>query len=210
MTMQTVPDGFMQDSRGRLVPEANVRPSDKLQDELVRRLHREAEPVRQFMMDFKRLCFAEIHAFLDLVAEQYSTKLGSDKGNVTLTSYDGTLRVTVAVGNVISFGPEIQAAQTLIHSCLNRWSEGANANLKAVVLDAFDVDKQGSMNVGKILALRRLEIDDEEWQRGMQAISDSVRVDVTKDYVRLHRRPSPDAKWELVTFDLSKLDVATT
>nr|WP_238331290.1 MULTISPECIES: DUF3164 family protein [Acetobacter] len=208
--MQTVPDGFMQDSRGRLVPEANVRPSDKLQDELVRRLHREAEPVRQFMMDFKRLCFAEINAFLDLVAEQYSTKLGSDKGNVTLTSYDGTLRVTVAVGNVISFGPEIQAAQTLIHSCLNRWSEGANANLKAVVLDAFDVDKQGSMNVGKILALRRLEIDDEEWQRGMQAISDSVRVDVTKDYVRLHRRPSPDAKWELVTFDLSKLDVATT
>ncbi|KDE20265.1 sulfate transporter [Acetobacter aceti 1023] len=210
MTMQTVPDGFMQDSRGRLVPEANVRPSDKLQDELVRRLHHEAEPVRQFMMDFKRLCFTEIHAFLDLVAEQYSTKLGSDKGNVTLTSYDGTLRVTVAVGNVISFGPEIQAAQTLIHSCLNRWSEGANANLKAVVLDAFDVDKQGSMNVGKILALRRLEIDDEEWQRGMQAISDSVRVDVTKDYVRLHRRPSPDAKWELVTFDLSKLDVATT
>lgn len=208
--MQTVPDGFMQDSRGRLVPEANVRPSDKLQDELVRRLHHEAEPVRQFMMDFKRLCFAEIHAFLDLVAEQYSTKLGSDKGNVTLTSYDGTLRVTVAVGNVISFGPEIQAAQTLIHGCLNRWSEGANANLKAVVLDAFDVDKQGSMNVGKILALRRLEIDDEEWQRGMQAISDSVRVDVTKDYVRLHRRPSPDAKWELVTFDLSKLDVATT
>ncbi|WKC16735.1 DUF3164 family protein [Acetobacter pasteurianus] len=208
--MQTVPDGFMQDSRGRLVPEANVRPSDKLQDELVRRLHREAEPVRQFMMDFKRLCFAEIHAFLDLVAEQYSTKLGSDKGNVTLTSYDGTLRVTVAVGNVISFGPEIQAAQTLIHGCLNRWSEGANANLKAVVLDAFDVDKQGSMNVGKILALRRLEIEDEEWQRGMQAISDSVRVDVTKDYVRLHRRPSPDAKWELVTFDLSKLDVATT
>lgn len=102
--MQTVPDGFMQDSRGRLVPEANVRPSDKLQDELVRRLHREAEPVRQFMMDFKRLCFAEINAFLDLVAEQYSTKLGSDKGNVTLPSYDGTLRVTVAVGNVISFG----------------------------------------------------------------------------------------------------------
>lgn len=43
----------------------------------------------------------------------------------------------------------------------------------------------------------------------MQAISDSVRVDVTKDYVRLHRRPSPDAKWELVMFDLSKLDVAT-
>lgn len=205
--MQTVPDGFMQDSRGRLVPEVNVRPSDKLQDELVRRLHHEAEPVRQFMMDFKRLCFTEIHAFLDLVAEQYGTKIGSDKGNVTLTSYDGTLRVTVAVGNVISFGPEIKPAKVLVDNCLSRWSEGANANLKAVVLDAFDVDRQGSMNVGKILALRRLDIDDDEWKRAMQAISDSVCVDVTKDYVRLHRRGSVDAKWELVSFDLSKLEV---
>ncbi|GBR47049.1 hypothetical protein AA11825_0544 [Acetobacter pomorum DSM 11825] len=207
--MQTVPDGFMQDSRGRLVPEANVRPSDKLQDDLVRRLHREADPVRQFMMDFKRMCFTDINAYLELVAEKYGTKIGSDKGNITLTSYDGTLRVTVAVGNIKTFGPEIQAAKTLIHGCLNRWSEGANANLKAVVLDAFDVDKQGSMNVDKILALRRLEIEDEEWQRAMQAISDSVRVDVTKNYVRLHRRPSPDAKWELVPFDLAKMDVAT-
>lgn len=205
--MQTVPDGFMQDSRGRLVPEANIRPSDKLQDELVRRLHLEAEPVRLFMMDFKRLCFTEIHTFLDLVAEQYGTKIGSDKGNVTLTSYDGMLRVTVAVGNVISFGPEIKPAKTLVDNCLSRWSEGANANLKAVVLDAFDVDRQGSMNVGKILALRRLDIDDDEWKRAMQAISDSVRVDVTKDYVRLHRRGSVDAKWELVSFDLSKLEV---
>lgn len=32
--MTTVPDGYMRDGRGRLVPEANVRPSDKLQDDL--------------------------------------------------------------------------------------------------------------------------------------------------------------------------------
>ncbi|MCP1227963.1 DUF3164 family protein [Acetobacter fabarum] len=114
----------------------------------------------------------------------------------------------IPVGNVISFGPEIKPAKVLVDNCLSRWSEGANANLKAVVLDAFDVDRQGSMNVGKILALRRLDIDDDEWKRAMQAISDSVRVDVTKDYVRLHRRGAVDAKWELVSFDLSKLDVS--
>ncbi|GFE94393.1 DUF3164 family protein [Acetobacter persici] len=204
--MQTVPDGFMMDSRGRLVPEANVRPSDKLQDELVRRLHEQGDPVRQFMRDFKTLCFTEVHAFLELVADQYGTKIGGEKGNVTLSSYDGTLRVTVAVGNCISFGPEIQAAKSIIDGLLTRWSEGANANLKAIVLDAFDVGQAGKLQAAKILALRRLEIDDEEWQRAMTAISNSVRLDVTKDYVRLHKRSGAEAKWELVSFDMAKLD----
>ncbi|WP_048839631.1 DUF3164 family protein [Acetobacter cibinongensis] len=206
MTMQTVPDGFMMDSRGRLVPEANVRPSDKLQDDLVRRLHQQGDPVRQFMRDFKKLCFTEVHAFLELVADQYGTKIGGEKGNVTLSSYDGTLRVTVAVGNCISFGPEIQAAKSIIDGLLTRWSEGANANLKAIVLDAFDVGQAGKLQAAKILALRRLEIDDAEWQRAMTAISNSVRLDVTKDYVRLHKRSGAEDKWELVSFDMAKLD----
>ncbi|GAN61590.1 hypothetical protein ACI01nite_25170 [Acetobacter cibinongensis] len=204
--MQTVPDGFMMDSRGRLVPEANVRPSDKLQDDLVRRLHQQGDPVRQFMRDFKKLCFTEVHAFLELVADQYGTKIGGEKGNVTLSSYDGTLRVTVAVGNCISFGPEIQAAKSIIDGLLTRWSEGANANLKAIVLDAFDVGQAGKLQAAKILALRRLEIDDAEWQRAMTAISNSVRLDVTKDYVRLHKRSGAEDKWELVSFDMAKLD----
>ncbi|MGV4877647.1 DUF3164 family protein [Acetobacter indonesiensis] len=203
--MTTVPDGYMRDGRGRLVPEANVRPSDKLQDELVRRLHTQGEPVRQFMLEFKRTCFTEVHAFLELVAEQYATKIGGEKGNVTLTSYDGTLRVTVAVGNCISFGPEIQSAKTIIDECLKEWTKGGNPNLEAIVMDAFDVGQQGKLQAGKILGLRRLNIQDERWQRAMDAISDSVRLDVTKDYVRLHRRGNVEGKWELVPFDMAKL-----
>ncbi|MCG4258018.1 DUF3164 family protein [Acetobacter senegalensis] len=203
--MTTVPDGYMRDGRGRLVPEANVRPSDKLQDELVRRLHAQGEPVRQFMLEFKRTCFTEVHAFLELVAEQYATKIGGEKGNVTLTSYDGTLRVTVAVGNCISFGPEIQSAKTIIDECLKEWTKGGNPNLEAIVMDAFDVGQQGKLQAGKILGLRRLSIEDERWRRAMDAISDSVRLDVTKDYVRLHRRGNVEGKWELVPFDMAKL-----
>lgn len=203
--MTTVPDGYMRDGRGRLVPEANVRPSDKLQDELVRRLHEQGEPVRQFMLEFKRTCFTEVHAFLELVAEQYATKIGGEKGNVTLTSYDGTLRVTVAVGNCISFGPEIQSAKAIIDECLKEWTKGGNPNLEAIVMDAFDVGQQGKLQAGKILGLRRLNIEDERWRRAMDAISDSVRLDVTKDYVRLHRRGNVEGKWELVPFDMAKL-----
>lgn len=205
--MTAVPDGFMQDSRGRLVPEANVRPSDKLEDELVRRLHAEGDPVRKFMTEFKRLCFTEVNAFLELVAEQYGTRIGGEKGNVTLSSYDGTLRVTVAVGNCISFGPELQAAKSIIDDLLKEWTEGANTNLKTFVLDAFDVGQAGRLQPGKILALRRHEVDDDRWRVAMNAISDSVRLDVTKDYVRLHRRGNAEGKWELVPFDMAKLEV---
>lgn len=157
------------------------------------------------MLEFKRTCFTEVHAFLELVAEQYATKIGGEKGNVTLTSYDGTLRVTVAVGNCISFGPEIQSAKTIIDECLKEWTKGGNPNLEAIVMDAFDVGQQGKLQAGKILGLRRLNIEDERWLRAMNAISDSVRLDVTKDYVRLHRRGNVEGKWELVPFDMAKL-----
>lgn len=35
----TVPEGYMQDAKGRLVPIAAIKPEHLLEDELVRRLH---------------------------------------------------------------------------------------------------------------------------------------------------------------------------
>jgi hypothetical protein len=50
------------------------------------------------------------------------------------------------------------------------------------------VDKQGKVDTKRILGLRRLDITDDEWQRAMEAISDSVTVAVSKEYIRLYQR----------------------
>ncbi|GBR00505.1 DUF3164 family protein [Acetobacter oeni] len=202
--MREIPEGYLQDSAGRLVPSANVKPEHLLEDELVRRLSQVAESHSDTLRQFRETCFADVRAFQEILGEKYGASVGGQKGNLSLTSYDGTLRIQIAMGDTISFGPELQAAKCLIDDCLTRWTKGANKNISAIVLDAFDVQKEGKIRTDKILALRRLEIDDPDWKQAMEAISDSIRIDATKQYVRFHVRVKPDQPFRQVPLDIAR------
>ena len=72
--------------------------------------------------------------------------------------------------------------------------------------DAFYVGKSGNINKNRILGLRRLDIQDERWQKAMAAISDSIQVSDSKQYIRIYRRNPDDAgKYDLVNLDISSL-----
>lgn len=100
------------------------------------------------------------------MAEKYGRTRGGVKGNVTFSSFDGSEQITIRVQETLTFGPELQIAKDLIDECVTEWSEGANANLRAIIGDAFQVDKEGQLNTGRILSLRRVKIQDERWNRG--------------------------------------------
>ncbi|MEJ0015699.1 MAG: DUF3164 family protein [Acetobacteraceae bacterium] len=200
-----MPAGFMQDAQGRLVPLALVKAEHKLEDQLVRDLYAGALQQSAALRDFRGKAAAEIAAFLSLLADQYGAPRGGAKGNLTLSSYDGTLRIQLAIGDQLAFGPELQVAKTLVDDCIRAWSEGADEKLLAIVNDAFAVDKQGKLNVDRILALRRLAIDDEAWQHAMSAISDAIRVVRSKEYLRFYQRAKPDEKFQQVPLDLASV-----
>lgn len=199
-----VPDGYMQDSAGRLVPRDKVKPEHLMVDDLVLDRFGKAQVLRESLKAFRQETFEHIHTALALITEQYGTTYGGQKGNITLSSYDGRKKITIAIGDSISFGPELQAAKALIDSCLERWSEGADANLKVIVTDAFEVGKEGKIRTDKILGLRRLNIEDAEWQRAMGAISDSIRIDATKAYIRFHERDGADDDFRQVPLDIAR------
>lgn len=198
-----VPDGYLRDGQGRLVPVANVKPEHMLEDDLVRQLHAEGARRSAELAAFKEQAFAEVGALLDVLASKHGAGKGGEKGNISLSSYDGSLRVTIAVGDQLAFGPELQAAKALIDSCLTRWSEGADPNIRAVIDCAFDVGKEGKLRVDRILGLRRLAIDDDEWKRAMEAIGDALRVTSSTRYVRLHRR-LPEGGFKQVPLDIAR------
>ncbi|GBQ51585.1 DUF3164 family protein [Komagataeibacter sucrofermentans] len=199
-----MPDGYMQDSAGRLVPRDKVKPQELMVNDLVVERFDKARTIREGLKGFRDETFDLIHTALALITEQYGTTYGGQKGNITLTSFDGRKRITIAIGDSISFGPELQAAKSLIDSCLGRWSEGADANLKVIVTDAFEVGKEGKIRTDKILGLRRLNIEDAEWECAMQAISDSIRIDATKAYIRFHERDLPDNDFRQVPLDIAR------
>lgn len=203
-TPPAVPAGYMQDAAGRLVPLANIRPEDLLEDELVRRFFERGLEVREALRKLRADAFEEVAILQALLAEKHGAKVGGPKGNLTLSSYDGSRRLQVAVGDNITFGPELATAKQLIDECLDQWTVGGDPNIRAIITDAFDVRKQGKVQVGQILRLKRLHIDHPTWLRAMEALSAAIRVDCTTAYVRLYERKRPDAPPELLQLNIAK------
>lgn len=201
----TMIDGraYMTDAQGRMVPESLVKPADKLIDQTVRRMMEFAEELSAQIARFKGHCFDDIGSLQALLAEHYGASIGGKKGNITITTLDGTQKVTVQVQDQITFGPELQVAKSLVDECIESWAEGARDEIRALVNHAFQVDKEGRINRAALFQLRRISIDDDRWQRAMAAISDSVRTIGSNTYVRFYRRDSAQAPWRTISIDLA-------
>lgn len=202
----TIPEGYRQDRAGRLVPESQIKPIDQARDALVLELVDKAVALSKQLEAFKRESFNDINAFVDLSAEQYRVRLGGQKGNVQLLSYDGRYKVQRAVQEAIAFDERLQAAKALIDECLTEWTKGARDELRALVNDAFRVDQAGNIRTGQVLGLRRLNIEDERWQRAMSAISDAVQVVGSKSYVRVYERDAY-GQYQPIPLDLASVGV---
>lgn len=194
---------YMQDAKGNLVPLAMVKASDLLIDETVRKMMGFAVDLNARIARFRGHCFDDVGSLQEMLAQEYGATVGGAKGNISLTTIDGTMKVTIQVADQLIFGPELQSAKKLVDQCLAEWGAGAGDELRAVVNNTFDVDKEGQINRSALFSLMRLAIEEPRWQRAMEALRDSIRVIGSKTYIRFHRREAADGPWQAVTIDLS-------
>lgn len=202
-TTPAVPDGYMRNSTGHLVPIAQVREQDLLRDQVARDLVAQALEINKRLTAFKAKALGDIADLVRIAGERYDVKLGGKKGNVTVSSYDGRYRIVRQFSELISFTEELEAAKSLINSCIDRWSEGANDNIRALVDRAFRTDTKGQIKTAAVLELLRLEIEDDEWQRAMQAIKDSIQSIGTAVYVRVYERIGDSEQYRPISLDLA-------
>lgn len=199
----TTPDGYKKDAQGRLIPEDQIKPIDKLRDELVLSLATKAKALQKQMRDFKQMAYSEIQEFVELSANEYGTKLGGKKGNVTLLSFDGSNKIQHAVQESLAFDERLQVARSLIDECLQEWVKDARPELAVIVNDAFRVDTKGEIRTARVLSLRRYEIEDVRWQRAMDAIGDACQVVGSKIYLRFYERVGDSEHYRPVTLDIA-------
>jgi len=195
---------FMADAGGRLVPVDLVKPEHRLEDDTVRKIVGHALDLSAQISRFRGHTFDDIGSFVDLLAEKYGGKRGGKKGNVTLSSYDGTQKVVIQVQDQLSFGPELQVAKELVDACITAWSDGASDELVALVAHAFQVDKEGRINRAALFQLRRLDIRDEQWRAAMDALGEAIRVIGSREYVRIYRRDDARSDWSAVAINLAQ------
>ena len=196
---------FMKNAQGAFIPIENVKPVDKLRDDLVKNLMSQTKKVQKIIEDHRNICWEDIKAFLEISASEHNVKYGGEKGNITLLSYDGKYKVVIANQDYISFNEKLQIAKDLIDECIRKWARGADKNLLALVNDAFKVDKQGKISTEKILGLRRLEINDFTWNEAIKAITESITVEDSKRYIRFYERRDKDGKYEHISLSPQSL-----
>lgn len=194
---------YMRDAKGALIPLENVKPADKLEDEVVRKVIRFARELSDQIARFKGHTFEDLNGFQSLLEQEYGARAGGAKGNVTFQTFDGLLKVQVQIADQISFGPALQEAKKLIDECLIEWGAESRPEIRALVNRVFSVEKEGQINRAELFGLLRLEITDARWVRAMEAIRDSIRVTGTKSYVRFYEREAPDQRPRAITIDLA-------
>ncbi|WP_065204282.1 DUF3164 family protein [Shewanella woodyi] len=200
-----VPEGFMRDPKGNLVAVSNIKPIDLLRDELVGKLSGLATKQQSQMRAFKTSMLDELETFVSLSADEYQIKLGGKKGNITLINFDSTQKIQIAVNEQIQFDERLQVAKQLVDECIHAWSDGANDRIRTLVEHAFQVDKEGQVSTARILSLRKLDMEDERWDRAMQAIADSIQVTDSKSYIRFYNRRHTDDAWQAISLDIAAL-----
>lgn len=200
-----VPAGMRVNADGYFVPEASIREQDLLRDQVVMALVPEALSLSRDMAAYKAKALSDISDLIEIAADRYGAKLGGKKGNVSLVSFDGRYKIQRAFREVVAFTEEIEAAKALIDSCLIRWSEGANDNIRAVVSQAFRKNRNGEISTGKVLDLMRVEIDDEEWSRAMDALRDALKSNGTAVYIRVYERIGTTDQYKPISLDIASL-----
>lgn len=198
-------NGYWQDSAGRLVPDELIKPIDRTRDQLVRDLVNKGRALADQIAAYKAEAFSEIAAFVELSCEQYKVKVGGKKGNLTLTTFDGRYKVIRQVSESLAFDERLQAAKQLIDECIQDWTSGSRPEIRALINDAFQVDKEGKISTSRVLGLKRLGIEDSKWLRAMQAINDSVRTVGSSTYVRLYQRVGDTERYEAIPLDMAVL-----
>jgi hypothetical protein len=193
----------MTDSRGREIPIEYIDRHDRAKDRIVRAIHREAAALHTRLSAFRTGALARIFGFVRESGDAYDVVIGGEKGNITLRSFDGLIKVQIAVQDNIEFDERLAIAQQLITDYLTEISVGADPGLIELVHKAFYADSQGRLRTGQVLGLRTLAIKHPKWRQAMEVIVESITVQSSKQYVRVYTRPNTDAPWDLIPLNIA-------
>lgn len=205
MTEKTIPAGYARNARGHLVPLDQVREADKLRDDVVRGLFALAEDCSERLSQLRTKALADMDDLQRIAGDRYGVQMGGEKGNLTLSTYDGELKVERIVADRVAFTEEIHAAKALLDNCMERWGEGAKDmnRLRLLVNAAFKTNRAGQLRTADVLDLLRIEMDDAEWKEAMRAIKDSIQAVGTTTYVRFFKREGDTKKYVPLVLDLA-------
>lgn len=197
-----IPEGWVRNAIGNLVHETEIREQDKLRDGVVTDIAATAVALSAALKALKEKALTDIDDLISIAGEKYDMKLGGPKGNVTLTSFDGSYRVQRVSADRITYTEEMEVAKAKVFECIRSWSDDSNKHLVTIATNAFRLNRQGEISVSRVAEMMRIEIDDPEWKKAMEAVKDSLAVSGKAIYVRVQERQK-DGAYKTISLDIA-------
>ena len=201
--MEQMPEGYMKNSRGHLVLNGDVPLLDRQRDQVVHEMLGQAMSLSGVMAESKRRWLETIQAHVQLAAEQYDVKVGGESGAVTLTSFDGSIKVERQYSRMLVVNERVAVAKELVERYAASVSSELDGDTKRLIRAVFRVDEKGNFSATSLLSLaRRIKSESPEWQAAVAAINDAVTSEYGEPYVRFYVRDD-QGNYQQIPLDFS-------
>jgi len=200
-------ENYRVNAKGERVHVDLIKGDEKMKDELVNHLIGEAVAFGGIMREFKQKAEQEIERYFAALMDKYglNPKAKSKRGNITLENFSGTAKVQIAVSDKLTFDEKIQLAKMKFDEYFEQVTEGSSEEIKLLITKAFDVDKEGNVDVKKILELRSYNIQHPKWVEAVALIEESKRVVSSKSYIRFYKREDTSKPYEHISLDMASV-----
>ncbi len=197
------PKKTMINHEGYEIPMHLVPAIDKKKDKLVRKYMKLAKELNKCLAALRSSAMGDIDELRsDLFKDNKLTD--KNKGNMTIYTFDKSLKIEVAIAERIEFNDMIQVAQEKINEYLKEKSSGGiDTEVAELINHAFKTTK-GRLDTKRILSLFKLTIKHHLWVDAMELIKKSIDTNNSKTYIRFWER-NAQGQYDSISLDIANV-----
>lgn len=185
---------YLINQQGETVPVSLIPPEDVERDELVEKIFKKIEKMKEIQKRLAAGIDADLRAFLEKKSKKWES--------FSLTNYTGDKRIRYDYNELTGFTEDIELARQKIFDCIKKWKgqDEGSMYLEALVKQTFG-DKK--INKTSLLKLLSTYIQDKDWIEAQTLIQKSLRVTETKRYRNFYTRANKDAKFQAINLNFT-------
>lgn len=194
------------DEAGKKVPYKYVSRLDKKTEVQIGRLLKEAEKLSERLAELKNKMAVFCEETKNAFAEKNQVDTTDWKGNMTLYSFDRSVKLELSANQRIEFDDmSIKACKSLLDDFLAENIDAKNAFIRDIVTDAFSTSR-GKLDTRKVLALLKYEskVKDAIFQEAMRFLKESIRNVGSRNYYRISTK-NDNGDYEAVKLQFSEI-----
>ncbi len=174
-----------------------------MKDKLTLKTIREAKVISAKLTKFKKELMTEVDIVFYKMLEEANIDTDERKGNLTICSFDKSIKIEVKVSDRFQFDDNITLAQTKLNEYIELKMEGTDRDVAELINSAFSTDK-GKLDNKRIFSLFRMNIKHPLWVEAIELIKKSIQVNSTTRYTRIWEKDA-EGKYQNIDLNMSSI-----